>query len=169
MVTVGRLALIGMLALPAGSASAQPPVAEVFVGGGVFSTDTHKLFTGDAGLNVWLLDGVGLGFRHSLQTGRSFDDERVLASLSSLTVNLRRRINDRGDRSGRFGCRSFYSVISDAFGTQRGAGAGIYPLFDFFVTIQVPNQPFRSARAGANFMVSEGAWLHPMGLVVFSF
>lgn len=167
MVTVGRLALIGMLALPAGSASAQPPVAEVFVGGGVFSTDTHKLFTGDAGLNVWLLDGVGLGFRHSLQTGRSFDDERVLASLSSLTVNLRRRINDRVTVQGGW-VPVVYSVISDAFGTQRGAGAGIYPLFDFFVTIQVPNQPF-AVRAGANFMVSEGAWLHPMGLVVFSF
>ncbi len=167
MVTVGRLALIGMLALPAGSASAQSRVAEVFVGGGVFSTDTHKLVTGDAGLNIWLLDGVGFGFRHSLQTGRSFDDERVLANLSSLTVNLRHRINDRV--AVQFGwVPVVYSVISDAFGTERDAGAGIYPLFDFFVTVQVPNQPF-AVRGGANFIVSEGAWLHPMGLVVFSF
>ena len=156
-----------MLALPAGSASAQSRVAEVFVGGGVFSTDTRKLVTADAGLNVWLLDGVGIGIRNSLQTGSSFDDERALANLSSLTVNLRRRINDRV--AVQVGWAPIvYSVISDAFGTERGAGAGVYPLFDFFVTVRVPNRPF-AVRGGANFLVSEGAWLHPMGLVVFSF
>ena len=121
-------------------------------------TDDSAPMTGEVGMNTWLTPGFGFGVRHSLQSGEAF------AQLTSVTLNFRARTSERVHLL--FGWTPFLSSIEEHDGHEVGVGA--YPLFDLFIRMELPDRSF-SIQGGVNLLASEGSWIHPMVLGVFSF
>lgn len=156
---------LGLMSFPA-PVGAQDSKADVLVGAGSFRTDDYSLVTGEVGLNVWPIRRLGVGVRHSFQVGRTFD-ESVTARLLTVSVNLRQELTARSYLQVGW-IPLLHSTVNDAFGAMSSWGGGFHPLFDVFVNAGTPWRRFR-VQGGVNVFASEGAWIHPMVLGVFSF
>ena len=104
--------------------------------------------------------------RHSFQVGRTSGGPTT-AGLSTLSVNFRRELTPRSYLLVGW-IPLAHSMVNSDFGTSYSWGGGVHPLFDVFVNAGTPWPRFR-VQVGVNVLASEGAWIHPMVLGVFSF
>ena len=152
------LALLpAILCLGAAAAEAQESRVDVFGGAGLLAGVREPRPTANLGTNVWIFRRWGASVRHTIAARG--DDLAVVTEFG-----IRYRIDVDGGRTMLHvgGSPAGFSIDDDGY-----FEAGVSAVFDVFVGRQISRRV--GAGIGISTLIGPGAFINPVGLVVWSF